>query len=155
MLKCFQIIRSFHHGKPPSFLLWHISPLSIRCFHSLFIQGERGSMSWHGKSHLSLNSQRPSITVWTERCDPNWSLSGDLTSSLPASFPPSRSPSLHLLPPFNTSQPSTSRVYIWNLSLWKVHRLTSGVLHKHRRAFKGHRKGIMTNSAHLVIVCSQ
>lgn len=115
---------------------------------------ERGSMSWHGKSHLSLNSQRPSITVWTERCDPNWSLSGEF-NVLPPCLPPSRSPSLHLLRPFNTSQPSTSRVYIWNLSLWKVHRLTSGVLHKHRRAFKGHRKGIMTNSAHLVIVCSQ
>lgn len=66
-----------------------VSLLNIRCFHS-YSSRDRDSMSWHGKSHLSSNwdTQQPSITVWTECRDPNWSLSGEFNV-----HPPSLSPS--------------------------------------------------------------
>lgn len=114
VFKCFQIISSFHYGKPPSSLLWHISPLSLRNFHC-YSSRDRDSMSWHGKSHLSLNSntQQPSITVWTERCNPNWSLSEERL----------RPPSLSQSPPTLSLQ-YQSAFYLKSLHLNWVHRGT-------------------------------
>lgn len=50
--------------KAPSSRNRHISPLSVRSFRS-HSSRSRESMSWHGKSHLSLkrSTQQPSITV--------------------------------------------------------------------------------------------
>lgn len=51
--------------KAPSSHHWNISPLSAHSFRSCSSRSTARSMSWHGKSHLSLkwSAQQPSITV--------------------------------------------------------------------------------------------
>lgn len=130
---CWNDYKQLPLWKAPSSLQWHISALSPHSFHPCSSR-DRDCMSWHGKSHLSLNCNtlQPSITAWAECCDPNWSLSGGFTFTRPPSL------RLRLLCPFNTRRPSSSGVYFCE---WVCRGTVTRVWCSSCTQTKGHREG--------------